>query len=41
VWEHANYPTYQNESPDDIDAWWNAVNWAKVAERFAAVSSVM
>jgi Fe-Mn family superoxide dismutase len=39
VWEHAYYLHYQKRRADYVDAFFNVVNWDKVAEFYAAAKA--
>ena len=39
VCEHAYYLKYQNARPAYLKAWWNTVDWAKVAERYSSAGA--
>ena len=36
VWEHAYYLNYQNRMPDYVNAFFNIINWDKVAELYSS-----
>ncbi len=37
VWEHAYHSRYRDSIPDYVDAWWDAVNWDYVENRFSGL----
>lgn len=36
---HAYYLKYQNHGPEYLTPWWTILNWARIAQRYAAAKA--
>ena len=39
VWEHAYYLKYQNRRAEYLTAWWNVLDWPRIAARYEAAKA--